>query len=97
MTDYNFKDGRVYEGSRTPGIGHQIGNIKDGRIYDGGSFPGSGRQVGNIKEGKVYNGSSFPGSGNKIGTVDDFLINGIQREKDETIVAVYHFLIKKIF
>ncbi len=27
----------------------------------------------------------------------DFTINGIEREKDETIVAVYHFLIKKIF
>jgi len=38
-----------------------------------------------------------PGSGHLIGKVSDFTINGIQREKDETIVAVYHFLIKKIF
>ena len=76
MTDYNFKDGRIYEGSRNPGSGHQVGNVKDGKIYDG---------KGN------------PGSGHLIGKVSDFTINGIQREKDETIVAVYHFLIKKIF
>ena len=76
MTDYNFKDGRIYEGSRNPGSGHQFGNVKDGKIYDG---------KGN------------PGSGHLIGKVSDFTINGIQREKDETIVAVYHFLIKKIF
>ena len=72
MTDYNFKDGRVYEGS---------------------SNPGSGRH--NVRDGKVYNGSGSLGSGSKLGSVDDFTINGIQHEKDETIVAVYHFLIKK--
>ena len=76
MTDYNFKDGRIYEGSRNPGSGHQVGNVKDGKIYDG---------KGN------------PGSGHLIGKVSDFTINGIKRKKDETIVAVYHFLIKKIF
>ena len=97
MTDYNFKDGRIYEGSRNPGSGHQVGNVKDGKIYDGKGHPGSGYQVGNFKDGKIYDGKGNPGSGHLIGKVSDFTINGIQREKDETIVAVYHFLIKKIF
>ena len=35
MTDYNFKDGRIYEGGRNPGSGKNIGNVKDGRIYEG--------------------------------------------------------------
>ena len=50
-----------------------------------------------VKDGKVYKGIGSPGSGTKIGTVSDFTIKGIEREKDETIIAVYHFLIKKIF
>ena len=50
----------------------------------------------NFKDGRIYEGSRNPGSGHLIGKVSDFTINGIQREKDETIVAVYHFLIKKI-
>ena len=97
MTDYNFKDGRIYEGSRNPGSGKNIGNVKDDRIYEGFGSPGAGKNIGNVKGGCVYSGVGFPGAGHKIGTVDDFTINGIQREKDETIVAVYHFLIKKIF
>ena len=118
MTDYNFKDGRVYEGSRNPGSGTNIGNVRDGKIYEGSGSPGFGKNVGNVRDGKiyegsgspgfgknignvrdgyVYEGSGSPGFGRKIGKVEDFTINGIQREKDETIVAVYHFLIKKIF
>lgn len=76
MADYNFKDDRIYEGSRNPG---------------------SGKNIGNVKGGYVYSGLGSPDSGHKIGTVDDLTINGIKREKDETIVAVYHLLIKKIF
>ena len=96
MTDYNFKDGKVYEG-KCRGYGRQIGNVKDGKIYDGIGSLGSGHQVGNVKDGKVYDGKSSPGTGHLIGKVSDFTINGIQYERDETIVAVYHFLIKKIF
>jgi len=32
-----------------------------------------------------------------IGKVNDFAIKGMEREKDDTIVAAYHFLAKKIF
>lgn len=96
MADYNYKDGKVCEG-KNPDFGHQIGNVKDGKIYDGGNFLGSGHQVGNVKDGKVYDGKGSPGSGHLVGKVSDFTINGIQHERDETIVAVYHFLIKKIF
>ncbi|MBQ3774549.1 MAG: hypothetical protein II847_00260 [Ruminobacter sp.] len=54
--------------------------------------------MGNVKDGYVYVGSSTPGCGSRIGKVSEFsVIKGIEREKDETIVAVYHFLIKKIF
>ena len=97
MTDYNFKDGRVYEGSRNPGSGTNIGNVRDGKIYEGSGSPGFGKNIGNVRDGYVYEGFGSPGCGRKIGKVEDFTINGIQREKDETIVAVYHFLIKKIF
>ena len=97
MTDYNFKDGKVYEGSRYPGSGTNIGNVCDGRIYEGYGSPGCGKNIGNVRDGYVYEGFGSPGCGRKIGKVEDFTINGIQREKDETIVAVYHFLIKKIF
>lgn len=118
MTDYNFKDGRVYEGSRSlgigtvigsvlsntiyegsgsPGCGKAVGNVCEGRIYEGSGHPGCGRTIGNVRDGYVYEGSGSPGCGRKIGKVEDFTINGIKREKDETIVAVYHFLIKKIF
>ena len=97
MTDYNFKDGKVYEGSRYPGSGTNIGNVCDGRIYEGFGSPGCGKNIGNVRDGYVYEGFGSPGCGRKIGKVEDFTINGIQREKDETIVAVYHFLIKKIF
>ncbi len=97
MTDFNFKDGRIYAGNRNPGIGKNIGNVKDGRIYEGYGYPGTGKNIGNVKDGKIYEGYGYPGTGRKIGDVDDFTINGIEREKDETIVAVYHFLIKKIF
>ncbi|MER9330606.1 hypothetical protein [Mesorhizobium sp. M0488] len=42
----------------------------------------------------VRNGSS-KGSGSIIRKVTDFTIKGIERERDDEIVAVYHFLIKK--
>ena len=73
-----------------------MANFKDGKIYDG-SNPGSGKQLWNVKNGKVYKGIGSTGSGTKIGPVSDFTIKGIERAKDEPIVAVYHFLINKIF
>lgn len=96
--NYNFKDGCLREGSSTPGCGKTLGNTKMGVIYEGSSTPGCGKALGNVKNGFVYAGSSTPGCGRKIGKVSDFtVVKGIEREKDETIVAMHHFLIKKIF
>lgn len=73
-------------------------NFKDGCLREGSSTPGCGKALGNVKNGFVYAGSSTPGCGRKIGKVSDFtVVKGIEREKDETIVAMHHFLIKKIF
>jgi hypothetical protein len=55
---------------------------------------GSGTAIGNVKDGVVRNGSG-KGSGSIVGKVSDFTIKGIERERDDEIVAVYHFLVKK--
>lgn len=59
---------------------------------------GSGHPVGNVKNGLVFAGSySSAGSGRKIGKVDDFTVPGMEHERDDVIVAAWHFLVKKIF
>ena len=94
----NVKADCIREGSSTPGCGKTLGNTKMGVIYEGSSTPGCGKALGNVKNGFVYAGSSTPGCGRKIGKVSDFtVVKCIEREKDETIVAMHHFLIKKIF
>ena len=72
-----------------------MANFKNGVIKDGSS-PGSGRALGNVKNGVVKNGSS-PGSGSTKGKVKDYSIKGGEYMDDTTAVAVYHFLISRIF
>jgi hypothetical protein len=102
----SFKDGIVFDGS------HRVGNVKDGIIRDGsslgsgkalgnvkddvvrdGSTKGSGHLLFNVKNGAVREGS---GSGRSIGKASSFAIKGMEKELDSTIVAAYHFLVKKI-
>lgn len=47
--------------------------------------------------GKVRNGSVYTANGSRIGSVNDYMIDGMQHEKDVNIVAAYHFLVKKFF
>ena len=70
-----------------------MANFKDGVIRDGSSV-GSGRAIGNVKDGIVRNGSSL-GGGSTVGKVSNYTIKGIERERDDVIVAAYHFLVKK--
>ena len=72
-----------------------MANFKNGVIKDGSS-PGSGRALGNVKNGVVKNGSS-PGSGSTIGKVRDYSIKGSEYLDDTTAVAIYHFLIRRVF
>ena len=72
-----------------------MANFKNGVIKDGSS-PGSGRALGNVKNGVVKNGSS-PGSGSTKGKVKDYSIKGGDSMDDTTAVAVYHFLIARVF
>ena len=96
----NVKDGFIYSGDpHNNGNGTRVGNVKDGIVYEGDTHNnGNGTRIGIIKDGIVYEG--FPlssGTGKRFGEVKNFTIKGIEKEKDETIVAVYHFLVKKIF
>ena|SRR5690348_10719773 len=104
----NFKDGVIRDGSSV-GSGKALGNIKDGIIRDGSS-KGSGKALGNATDGVVRDGSSkgsgrvllevkgdlVKSSGRSVGKLSDFSIKGMERELDAEIVAVYHFLVKKI-
>ena len=96
----NVKRYVIYQGSSyNPGNGKRLGNVKDGVIREGQySTPGNGHPIGNVKNGNVYSGnSSTAGNGHKIGKVDDFTIPGMEHERDDLIVAAWHFLVKKIF
>ena len=46
---------------------------------------------------KYYNGEIRDSHNRTLGKVRDFMIKDMDREKDVTIVAAYHFLVKKIF
>lgn len=50
--------------------------------------------MANYKGGIIRDGGSL-GSGKALGNVKGGIIRGIERERDDEIVAVYHFLIKK--
>lgn len=52
----------------------------------------SSRTLGRIDGDYVKDSSS-----RTLGRVRDYTIRGMEREKDVTIVAAYHFLVKKIF
>lgn len=97
MLSANYKDGVIRDGSSI-GRGTVLGNVKDGVIRAGGnSYIGSGKVILNIKDGVVRASSnSYIGSGDKKGAVNDFKINGMERELDSEMIAAYHFLVKKI-
>ena len=52
----------------------------------------SGVLLGKIKDSGIYSAH-----GPRLGSVNDYMIDGMQHEKDVNIVAAYHFLVKKIF
>jgi len=72
-----------------------MANFKNGTIRDGSS-PGHGRALGNVKGGTVRDGSS-PGHGSTKGKVKDYKIKGGEYMDDALAVAVYHFLIRRVF
>ncbi|MDR3054962.1 MAG: hypothetical protein LBU53_06110 [Zoogloeaceae bacterium] len=104
----SFKDGIVFDGSRkvgnvkdgiirdgaSLGSGKALGNVKDDVVRDG-STKGSGRVLFNVKNGTVREDNGW-GRGRSIGKTSSFAIKGMERELDATIVAAYHFLVKKI-
>ena len=94
----NIRNGIIRKGpSSTAGSGQVVGNTKNGIIREGpSSTAGSGHVIGNVKDQTVKAGpSSVAGSGQTKGKVKDYSIPGMEREKDEDIVACYHFLVKK--
>lgn len=94
----NIKQGIIRKGTySTAGSGQIVGNTKNGIIREGSSsVAGSGHIIGNVKDQTVKVGSSsVAGSGQTKGKVKDYSIPGMEREKDEDIVACYHFLVKK--
>lgn len=96
----NLKDDIIRSGSvAVKGSGHVVGNTKNGVIFENTvAAVGSGRPIGSVKNGYVFKGSTnAAGSGVRVGKVSDFTIDGMEREKDENIIAAWHFLVKKIF
>ena len=96
----NLKDDIIRSGSAAAkGTGRVVGNTKNGVIFESSSAAvGTGRPIGSVKNGYVFKGSAnAAGTGSRIGKVEDFVINGMEREKDENIIAAWHFLVKKIF
>lgn len=89
----NIKDGIIKNGG-SRGAGSALGNVKGDIIKDGTSR-GAGKALLNVKNGIVKDGGSL-GAGKIIGKVGDYKINGVERELDSEIVAMYHFLIKKL-
>ena len=65
--------------------GSLLGKTHDEEIRDR-----SGSLVGKVRDGKVYSKS-----GSSVGRVGDYMIDGMQHEKDVNIVACYHFFVKK--
>ena len=51
--------------------------------------------MGNLKYG-ILRDSSYLGSGRIVGKVSDYIIKGMEGERDSEIVAAYYFLIQKI-
>ena len=68
-------------------VGHTLGKVDREYIKD---------QVGHTL-GKVDGDYVKDHVGHTLGKVRDYTIRGMEREKDVTIVAAYHFLVKKIF
>ena len=92
-----FNNGEIREN------GQLLGKCKNDEVRDrSGSLLGkthndeirdrSGSLIGKVRDGKVYSKS-----GSSIGRVSDFMIDGMQHEKDVNIVAAYHLLVKKFF
>ena len=60
-------------------------------------YNGEIRDSHNRTLGKIYNQDVKDAHNRTLGKVRDFMIKDMDREKDVTIVAAYHFLVKKIF
>lgn len=84
------------------GRGVKLGELKQGVVRDA-----AGRKQGDFWNGYVrdsngrnllalHSGTVTTTTGKRLGKVSQFTIKGMERESDGNIVAVYHFLIKKL-
>jgi hypothetical protein len=55
------------------------------------------RSPAGVLIGKIHDGCVYSASSSRLGHVNDYLIDGMQHEKDVNIVAAYHFFVKKFF
>ena len=92
-----FQNGNVYENNILIGkvnnneIRNKVGTLLGKTVNDVIRNP-----VGTVI-GKVSDGYVRSPIGTRMGGVKDYMIDGMQHEKDANIVAAYHFLVKKIF
>lgn len=97
MAHIKFQNGDIRENGQLLGklhndeirdkVGTLLGKTQNDEIRDR-----IGGLVGKVKDGYVYSKN-----GSRLGRVSDYMIDGMQHEKDVNIVAVYHFLVKKFF
>jgi|TARA_Y100000294_G_C8309196_1_gene237987 hypothetical protein len=91
-----IKDKKIYNGYQV-GTGKVLGYVKDELIYNGYQI-GTGKVVGYVKNGKIYKGYAV-GVGSILNVNSNIKSKLKNSEKyDLTLmVAVYHFLIQRIF
>ena len=79
------------------GSGVILGNSKDGFVYNGRSVvAGYGVRVGHCTEGLLYrSGKAILKSGDFVGRLSDCKVEGNLTDDDR--MAIWHFLVKKIF
>lgn len=97
MANIRFQNGDIHEN------GSLLGKLHNDEIRDNVSTllrktrndeirDRIGTLVSKVKDGYVYSKN-----GSRLGRVSDYMIDGMQQEKDVNIVATYHFLVKKFF
>ncbi len=97
MANIKFQNGDIREN------GQLLGKCKNDEVRDRyGSLlcktrndeirSNTGTLIGKVRDGCVYSAN-----GSRLGRIDDYMIDGMQHEKDVNIVATYHFLVKKFF
>lgn len=95
MANIKFQNGDVREN------GQLLGKCKNDEVRDRcGALLGktkhdeirsnTGTLIGKVRDGCVYSAN-----GSRLGRIDEYMIDGMQHEKDVNIVAAYHFLVKK--